>query len=327
MSFASRVARLGATCLLAATAAAPAPAADAYPSRPVTMVIPFPPGGGADVLGRVIAQKLGETLGQPMVIDNRAGAGTLIGAAFVAKAPADGYTLLLSSGTTFTVNPAIRSSLPYDPVKSFEPIGVTGRASLVLLAHADVPVKTFGQFVDYVKAAPGKYPYGSFGSGTTSHFAGEAVLAAAGLKMTHVPYKGSAPAMTDLIGGQVPFTFDTVTAAIPQLRSGKIRAIAVTSARRSSLLPEVPTMAESGYPAIDMDTWLALMAPRGLPADVKAKLEQALASVMKDAETRSKLVAQGFEPVHVDAAGAAELIGKELPAMRALAQRAHITAD
>lgn len=327
MSLLSRTLRLGAASALALAACTCALAADAYPSRPLTVVIPFPPGGGADVLGRVIAQKLGDTLGQPMVIDNRAGAGTLIGAGFVAKAPPDGYTLLLSSGTTFTVNPAIRNDLPYDPVKSFDPIGVTGRSGLVLLANADVPVKTLQQFVDYVKAAPGKYAYGSFGSGTTSHFAAETVLAATGLKMTHVPYKGSAPAMTALIGGQVPFTFDTVTAAIPQLRNGRIRAIAVTSAKRSALLPQVPTMAESGYGAIDMDTWLALMAPRGLPADVKRKLEKALATAMQDADTRARLAAMGFDPVHVDAAGTAALIDRELPAMRALAQRARIQAD
>lgn len=319
--------RLAAAGALALTACTSAMATDAYPSRPLTMVIPFPPGGAADVLGRVIAQKLGDTLGKPVVIDNRAGAGTIIGASFVAKAPPDGYTLLLSSGSTFTVNPAIRSDLPYDPVRSFEPIGVTGRSSLVLLANTDVPAKTLQQFVDYVKGAPGKYAYGSFGSGSTSHFAAETVLAMTGLKMTHVPYKGSAPAMTALIGGQVPFTFDTVTAALPQLRNSKIRAIAVTSARRSALLPQVPTMAESGYGGIDMDTWLALMAPRGLPAEVKRTLEKALATAMQDADTRARLTAMGFDPAHVNAAGTADLIDKELPAMRALAQRAHIQAD
>lgn len=327
MSLLSRTLRLGTAGVLVLAACTCALAADPYPARPPTMVIPFPPGGASDALGRVIAQKLGDTLGKPVVIDNRAGAGSIIGTAFVAKAAPDGYTLLLSSGTTFTVNPAIRSDLPYDPVKSFDPIGVAGRTSLVLLANADVPVKTLRQFVDYVKAVPGKYPYGSYGSGSTSHFAAESMLAATGLKMTHVPYKGSAQAMTALIGGQVPFTVDTVTAAIPQVKTDRVRAIAVTSARRSALLPQVPTMAESGYPSIDMDTWLALMAPRGLPADVKHSLEKALATVMQDADTRARLTALGFDPVHVDAAGVAALIERELPAMRALAQRAHIQAD
>lgn len=326
-SKAIRLVTASALSALAFAAAAPAWAEASYPSRPITLVIPFPPGGGADVLGRVIGQKLGDTLGQPVVIDNRAGAGTAIGAAQVAKAAANGYTLLLSSGTTFSVNPAIRSDLPYDTVKAFEPIGLTGRASLVLLANASVPVKTFPEFVRYVQAAPGQYAYGSFGAGSTSHFAAEAVLAAANLKMTHVPYKGSAPAMTDLIGGQVPFTVDSAIATIPQVKTGRIRAIAVTSAQRSSLLPEVPTVAESGYPGIDMFTWLALVAPRGLPPEVKARLEKALAAVMADPDTRSKLTAQGYEPSYGDAAAASALIERELPLMRALAQRAGITAD
>jgi len=298
-----------------------------FPSRPVTLVIPFPPGGATDVNGRVIAQRLGKELGQPVVIENRGGAGTVIGASYVSKAAPDGYTLLISSGTTFTVNPAIRPNLPYDPVKGFEPIGLAGRVGLILLANSEVPVQTVKQFVDYVKASPGKYSYASYGTGTTSQFAGETILHAAGLKMTHVPYKGSAPAMTDLMGGQVPFSIDTVSAAIPQLKSGKIKAIAVTTAKRSTLLPDVPTMAESGYPEINTDSWLALAAPKGLPPDVKARLEKALAATMADPDTRAKLAAQGLEPGYSNSAAVSELIAKELPLMRAIAARANITAD
>lgn len=307
---------------LAAVAAEPG-----FPSRPVTLVIPFPPGGATDVNGRILGLRLGKELGQPVVIENRAGAGTIIGASYVSKAAPDGYTLLVSSGTTFTVNPAIRPNLPYDPVKGFEPIGIAGRIALILLANSEVPVQTVKQFVDYVKASPGKYSYASYGTGSTAHFAGETILHAAGLKMTHVPYKGSAPAMTDLMGGQVAFSVDTVGAAIPQLKSGKIKAIAVTTARRSSLLPNVPTLAESGYPDIDMDSWLMLAAPKGLPADVKVKLEKALAVTMADPDTRAKLSAQGLEPAYSNAVEASALIGKELPLMRAVAARAHITAD
>ena len=305
-----------------------APAAEtAFPTRPITLVIPFPPGGATDVNGRVIAQRLGKELGQSVIIENRGGAGTVIGASYVSKAPPDGYTLLVSSGTTFTVNPAIRANLPYDPVKSFEPIGIAGRTGLILLANSEVPVQTVKQFVDYVKASPGKYSYGSFGTGTTSQFVGESILHAAGLKMTHVPYKGSAPAMTDLMGGQIPFSIDTVSAAIPQLKSGTIKAIAVTTAKRSALLPDVPTMAESGYNDIDMDTWLMLAAPKGLPADVKARLEKALAVTIADPDTRAKLLGQGLEPAYSNAAAASELINRELPVMRAVAARANITAD
>jgi tripartite-type tricarboxylate transporter receptor subunit TctC len=304
-----------------------AAAQSAYPTRPISLVIPFPPGGATDVLGRVIGHKMAMELGQPVVVENRSGAGTIIGAGYVAKAKPDGYTLLVSSGTTFTVNPAIRSNLPYDPIKDFEPIGISGRTGLILLANSAVPVNTVKQFVDYVKAAPDKHAYGSYGSGTTAHFAGESILSAAGLKMTHVPYKGSAPAMTDLMGGQIPFSIDTVAAAIPQLKTGKIKAIAVTAAKRSALLPDVPTMAESGYPEIDMDTWLIIAAPRGLPADVKARLEKALVAVMADPETREKLIGAGFEPSYSNAAEASQLIERELPVMRAVAKQANITAE
>lgn len=315
-------------CALGAAAWGPAVAQEAtFPTKPITLVIPFPPGGATDVLGRLIGKKLGDKLGQSVVIDNRAGAGTTIGAAYVAKAAPDGYTLLMSSGTTFTVNPAVRAKLPYDPVKSFEPIGIAGRTSLILLANKDVPVSEVKQFVAMVKAAPDKYSYGSYGAGTTSQFAGEMFFHAAGLKIQHVPYKGSSPAMVDLMGGQIPFTVDTVSAALPQLKDGKIKAIAVTAGKRSALLPKVPTLAESGYPGVEMDTWLAMVAPRGLPPAVKARLELTLAQVVADPETRDKLIAVGFEPTYASAKAVSELIDKELPLMRAVAQRAAITAD
>nr|WP_315592362.1 tripartite tricarboxylate transporter substrate binding protein [uncultured Cupriavidus sp.] len=301
--------------------------ADTYPSKPIQLVIPFPPGGATDVIGRLVGKKLGDKLGQPVVIDNRPGAGTIVGAGFVSKAAPDGYTLLASSGTTFTVNPAIHAKLPYDPVKSFEPIGFAGRTGLILLANKDVPVNNLKQLVAAAKAQPSKYTYGSFGTGTTAQFAGEMLFNLAGVKLLHVPYKGSSPAMTDLIGGQIPFTVDTVAAAIPQVKSGKVKAIAVTTAKRSTLLPDVPTAAESGYPGIDADTWLAVVAPRGLPADVKQKLERAMGEVMADPDTRKQLQNAGFEPLEGNGAAVSALINKELPVMRATAQRANITAD
>lgn len=319
--------RLAMACSLSLVAALPAFAADVYPSKPITLVIPFPPGGATDVIGRLLGQKLGEKLGQPVIIDNRPGAGTIIGATYVAKAAADGYTLLASSGSTFTVNPSIRNNLSYDPIKSFDPIGIPARTGLIVLAHSAVPVSGVKQFVDYVKASPGKYAFGSFGSGTTAHFAGELMLAKTGMQMTHVPYKGSAPAMTDLIGGQIPFSVDTVAAALPQLKNGKVKAIAVTTAKRSSLLPDVPTFAEAGFKDIDMDTWLILVAPKGMPANVKAKLESTLAAVAADPEVQEKLKAQGFDPAYASSAAASALIRKEMPIMKALAESAHITAD
>lgn len=301
--------------------------AQGYPSKPVQLVVPFPPGGAVDIVGRLVSKKLGDRLGQPVVVENKGGAGTIVGAAFVANAPADGYTLLISSGSTFTVNPALNARLPYDPVKSYEPIGMVARVPLILLANRDVPVGNLKQLISAVQGAPGKYVYGSFGSGTTGHFAGELMWSAIGIQLLHVPYKGSAPAMSDLIGGQTPFTIDTVAAALPQLKAGKIKAIAVTGATRATPLPEVPTVAESGFPGFAADSWLAIVAPRGLPAEAKARLQKALADTMADAEMRSKLIASGLEHAYEPADAVLARIENELPRMRAIAQRANIRAE
>lgn len=298
-----------------------------YPAKPVQLVVPFPPGGAVDIVGRTISKKLGDRLGQPIVVENKAGAGTVVGAAYVANAPADGYTLLISSGSTFTVNPALNAKLPYDPVKSYEPVGLVARVPLILLAHRDVPVNNLRQLIAAVQRTPDKFSYGSFGNGTTGHFAAELAWSATGIKLMHVPYRGSAPAMADLMGGQIPFTIDTVAAALPQLKAGKIKAIAVTGATRATQLPDVPTVAESGFPGFSADSWLAVVAPRGLPAEAKAKLHKALADTLADAEVRSKLVAAGLEPSYATGDAVLTQIEDELPRMRAIAQRAQIRAD
>ena len=301
--------------------------ADGYPAKPVQLVVPFPPGGAVDIVGRTVSKKLGGRLGQPIVVENKAGAGTVVGAAYAANAPADGYTLLISSGSTFTVNPALNAKLPYDPVKSYEPIGLVARVPLILLAHRDVPVNTLRQLIAAVQRTPDKFSYGSFGNGTTGHFAAELAWSATGIKLLHVPYRGSAPAMADLMGGQIPFTIDTVAAALPQLKAGKIKAIAVTGATRATQLPDVPTVAESGFPGFSADSWLAVVAPRGLPAEAKAKLHKALADTLADAEVRSKLLAAGLEPSYASGDAVLAQIEDELPRMRAIAQRAQIRAD
>jgi len=301
--------------------------ADGYPAKPGQLVVPFPPGGAGDIVGRTISKKLGDRLGQPIVIENKAGAGTVVGAAYVANAPADGYTLLISSGSTFTVNPALNAKLPYDPVKSYEPVGLVARVPLILLAHRDVPVNTLRQLIAAVQRTPDKFSYGSFGNGTTGHFAAELTWSAAGIKLMHVPSRGSAPAMADLMGGQIPFTIDTVAAALPQLKAGKIKAIAVTGATRATQLPDVPTVAESGFPGFSADSWLAVVAPRGLPTEAKAKLHKALAETLADAEIRSKLIAAGLEPSYATGDAVLVQIEDELPRMRAIAQRAQIRAD
>ncbi|WP_454739190.1 Bug family tripartite tricarboxylate transporter substrate binding protein [Cupriavidus necator] len=313
--------------VLAATAVGAHAAASTYPVRPVTLVVPFPAGGAVDMIGRLVGKSLGDALGQPVVIENRAGAGTIVGAGYAAKAAADGYTLFISSGSTFTVNPAINTRLPYDPVKSFEPVGLVARVPLIVLANKAVPVDTLPQMVAAVNAAPGKYVYGSFGTGTTGHFAGEMLLGATGMKLQHIPYKGSAPAVADLIGGQIPFSVDTVAASLPHIRSGKIKPIAVTGARRATLLPEVPTVAEAGYPGFDADSWVAIAAPRGLPADVKARLEMAVAQAMKDPEVQQKLLANGLEPNYAGPEQVSAMIDKELPRMRAIAQKSGIQGN
>ncbi|OZI33376.1 ABC transporter substrate-binding protein [Bordetella genomosp. 5] len=308
--------------------AAPASAQDNYPSRPITLVIPYPAGGATDALGRVVAKQLGQELGQTVVVENRAGAATAIGAGYVARSAPDGYTLLAGPGTTFTVNPAIQANLPYDPVKSFDPIGIIGRTGLALLANPNVPVKTLPEFVAYANAHKSEPPpYGSFGSGSSAHFMAEAFIHAAKLQMTHIPYKGSAPAMTDLIGGQIPFAVDTVAAALPQSKQGKVRVLAISSPARSSLMPDVPTFAELGYPSVAMDSWLLIAAPAGLPADVKARLEKGLGTAANSPAVRETLENLGFESGFVGATESAALIQKELPQMKELAQRANISPN
>ncbi|AVS72749.1 Bug family tripartite tricarboxylate transporter substrate binding protein [Paracidovorax cattleyae] len=299
----------------------------AYPSRPVTLVVPFPPGGSSDTIGRAIAPRLGEKLGQPVVIDNRPGGGTAVAAGYVARSAPDGYTLLIGSGSMLTLNPAVRRDLPYDSVKSFEQIGLVSRAGMVLLAGKDAPFSTVAQVQAAAKKAPGQLPYASFGAGTASQFAAEMAWLAMGVQLLHVPCKGSAPMLTDLIGGQLPLAMDTVVTAAPQIRAGKVRAIAVASPRRLATLPQVPTFAEAGFPDVVLESWGSLIAPRGLPPAVHAKLEKALAETMADPGVRKALADQGVEAVVGSAAQANALLERELPLMRAVAARARISAD
>ncbi|MFM7004483.1 MAG: tripartite tricarboxylate transporter substrate-binding protein, partial [Limnohabitans sp.] len=262
-----------------------------------------------------------------VVVENKAGAGTVIGAAEVAQAQADGYTLLISSNTTFTVNPAIKAKLPYDPAKNFESVAGIGSSPLVLLANPNVPVKTVKELVAAANQPNAKFAFGSFGSGTTSHLAGEMFKYMAGVDILHVPYKGSAPAMTDLIGGQIQFTFDTNVAALPMLRAGKVKAIAVTSAQRSSTLPNVPTIAESGYPGYEMVPWIVIVAPRGLPKAVSQKLTSSIQDILKDPNSKRDLERAGLEVAFEEPQSYDKRVATELPLLRAYVHRAKITAD
>jgi tripartite-type tricarboxylate transporter receptor subunit TctC len=326
MSLLFKATRRAMLALLPACLAMPSLAAG-FPERPVTLVAPYSPGGAADVLARLLARKLEEQLGQPVIVENKPGAGTAIGAAFVANAKPDGHTLLISSNSTFTLNPAIQPKLSYDPAGGFEAIGMVGSVALAILANPSVRAGNVQELVAAVKADPDKFVYGSFGSGTSSNFAGAMFNAATGLKLAQVPYKGSGPLMTDLIGGQVPLSFDTVVAAAPQLKAGKIKVLAVTTTKRSSLLPQVPTVAESGYPSYELNAWIALVAPRGVPPEAKAKLEKALAAAMALPDTQEKMKAAGFEPDYHPIKDWNGTVSREIGRMRTIAEQAQIKAE
>ncbi len=314
--------------LAAAALLCPLAAKAAFPEKPITIVVPYPPGGAADVLGRIVARHLQLQLpGSSIVVENKAGAGTAVGAQAVAQAAPDGYTLLTSSNTTWTMNPALKAKLPYDTLKSFEAIGTIGSIPLMLVAHPSAPFNSVKELVAHAKANAGKLNYASFGAGTSSHFAGEMFKAAAGVDIAHVPYKGSAPAMQDLIGGQVPLSFDTNIASVPQMKAGKIKALAVTTAQRITNAPEVPTLAESGLPGFELSAWVSFVAPRGLPEGVRNTLVKALADAIKTPALLADLAKAGLEVGYEPPSAFEARVNRELPAMRELVRKAGITID
>lgn len=312
--------------LAALLAAAPAWGAG-FPDKVITLVVPYPPGGATDTIGRVIARGMSQRLGQTVIVDNRAGAGTAIGAAAVARAAADGYTLLISSNTTFTVNPALKGQLSYDAQKSFESIGLVGSSPLVLLANPALPAGNVKELVALAKARPGTLAYGSFGNGTSAHIAGEMFKLVTGTDLLHVPYKGSAPVMADLIAGQVQLSFDTNVAALPMLQAGKVKALAVTSPKRSPSLPNVPTVAEAGYAGYEMVPWIAIVAPRGLPGPVQGTLGKALADTLADASIRGDLEKAGLDVAYQPGSAYDARVAKELPLLRAYVHKAKIPSE
>lgn len=317
------------SCLVAGCASALCAGAFAqtYPDRPIRLVVPFAPGGATDILGRLLATAMSEKLGQPVVVENKPGAATVVAAAAVAKAPPDGYTLLLGASTTLTLNPAVRPNLAYDPVTSFTPIGLVADRGLILVANNDTPGTTLKEILAKARAEPQKFSYGSFGTGSSVHFGGEMLKSASGVDMVHVPFNGSAPSLTALMGGQVQVAVDTVVASSPLIKAGKIKPIATLSTKRSSALPAIPTVAESGYPGFEMSTWFALLAPARLPAPVQARLEKTLESVMASPELRKKLDNVGLIPAYGPGQAVKERVERELPLMRAVAARANIRAD
>lgn len=283
--------------LVAACAALALPAfGDAYPDHAIKLVVPFPAGGPTDIVARPFAQQLMTVLKQSVVVDNRGGAGGSIGADVVAKAPADGYTLLMGTVGTNAINGALYKHLSYDPVKDFTPIALIASSPVALVVNAQSDIKSVADFIAKARANPGKIPFGSAGNGTPGHLTGEMFSTAAGVKLQHIPYKGSAPAITDLLGNQIPVMFDPLQSVIPHVRSGKLRALAVSGTSRSSVLPDVPTFAEAGLQGLESRAWWAVFAPANLPADVTAKLREASASITRAAAFRDPLVAIGVQP-------------------------------
>ncbi|MFJ1301007.1 Bug family tripartite tricarboxylate transporter substrate binding protein [Pseudomonadota bacterium AL_CKDN230030165-1A_HGKHYDSX7] len=288
---------------LIGTTLAGAAAHAAYPERPIKLIVPFPAGGTTDTVARFIAQGMGEKLGQSVIVDYKAGAATIIGADTVAQSAPDGYTLLLGTATTFTINPILYPKLSYDPLKSFTPIGVIGTTPLAIMATQNEPAKDLKGLIDNLRKDPGKYSYGSHGNGTPVHFAAEMLWSAAKVKVTHVPYKGSAPALNDLMGGQIPISVEALPAAVAAAKGGRVKVLAVTSDKRSPLMPEAPTVAESGYPGFSMQTWFALVAPNGLGKAEQDKLSQALSATLADPALKERLAGVGIEPGFEPAAG------------------------
>jgi tripartite-type tricarboxylate transporter receptor subunit TctC len=285
--------------------------AQAYPAKPITIVVPFAAGGTTDILARVIGQALTKDLGQSVIVDNRAGAGGNIGAQFAAKSPADGYTLFMGTVGTHAINQSLYKKLPFDPIKDFAPLTRVAMVPNLLVANPAKPYKNVKELIAYAKANPGKVNFGSSGSGSSIHLSGELFKAMAKVDMVHVPYKGSAPAVTDLLGGQIDVMFDNMPSAIQHVRNGRLRPLAVTTARRSPELPDVPTVAEAGVPGYEATSWFGMFAPAGTPAPVVARLNAALAKVLADPEVKKKLAEQGAEPYSEKPEQFAEFIRQE----------------
>lgn len=271
--------------------------AQSYPSRPINLVVPFPAGSTTDLVGRILADELSKAVGQSVVIDNRGGAGGSVGSEAVARAAPDGYTLLMGTIGTHSINPAVYAKINYDPIKDFSPIIQFGTAPNVLVVHPDLPVKSVKDLIAYIAANPGKVNYGSSGNGTSNHLSGAMFVARNGLKATHVPYRGGSQAITDLLRGEIQFMFYHYLPLLGHVKDGKLRAIAITSANRIDALPDVPVMKEAGMDDFEVSAWFGVWAPAQTPKDVVAKLNQTILKIIKTPDVQKSLQAQGIDPV------------------------------
>lgn len=289
----------GTLTVLAALAlglAAPSAFAQAWPAKPISLVVPFPPGGSSDVLARALTDRLGQSLGQAVIVESRPGAGATLGADYVAKAKADGYTLLMGA-VHHTIATSVYRKLSYDFEKSFAPVTTVALVPNVLVVNAKSPATDLKGVVALAKAAPGKFSYGSNGNGTVQHLIGTQFASLAGVELLHVPYKGSAPLTTDLLGGQIDMSFDTLTPVVQHIKAGKLRAVAVTTGKRSSTLPDVPTLAESGMKDFDQGTWFGILAPAGTPKDVVTRLNTELVKIIQSPDFKKRMEEIGAEPI------------------------------
>ncbi|HXD41729.1 MAG TPA: tripartite tricarboxylate transporter substrate binding protein [Ramlibacter sp.] len=314
---------LGMVLALAASTSAFA----AYPEKPVTIVVPFPPGGSTDAIARVLSQKLQEKLGGSWVIDNKAGATGTIGAAFVKRAPPDGYTLFVSSLGPFVIAPHLIKAVQYDALKDFDPITVAVQAPNVLVVPEKSPLKNVADMLAALKKTPGKISFASSGNGSSDHLSAELFWQQTGTQGLHVPYKGGGPAINDLLGGQVDAAFVNINSIIQHIKSGKVRALGVASEKRNPLLPDLPTLAEQGVKGAEVQSWQAVAAPKGLPADIKAKLHGAIVASLNEPSVKDKLVAQGFEIVANTPEQFAKFQAIEYARWKQLIETRKITAD
>jgi tripartite-type tricarboxylate transporter receptor subunit TctC len=312
------------TLLCLALLSACAAFAQPYPARPITLIVPFPPGGSTDIVGRIAAEGLSHELGQPLVVDNRGGAGGAIGARAIADAAADGYTLGIATVSTHVVNPVVQPKLRYDPLKDFTLLSEIAAVPNVVSVHPSVPARDMAQLIAYAKRNPGKLNYGTPGAGSLGHLIGETFKYSAGVNLTHVPYRGAGPALNDALAGQVQVLFDNLPSSLPQIQAGKLRALAVASEKRLALLPDVPTFAEVGLPLLNDPSWFGLIAPAGLSGELVAQLHGALVRALRRPDVQKRLEAASATPVGSSPEAFAALVRQALENTRKVAREANL---
>jgi tripartite-type tricarboxylate transporter receptor subunit TctC len=301
--------------------------AEPYPSKPIKLIVPFPPGGTTDLLARILAERLPAVLGQPIVVDNRAGAGGMLGTEALARSSADGYTIGMATASTHGVNPAVQKKIGYDAVKDFAPIARVASVPNVMVVHPGVSAGSLNEFISLAKREPGKLSFASPGTGSVGHMVGELFKVAAGVDMVHIPYKGAGPALNDTIGGQVQVLYDNLPTSLPHIQAGKLRALAVASEKRSAVLPQVPTFAEVNLQAVNEPAWFGIVVPSATPKVIVERLQAAVEQVMKQADTRARFEKIGAEPMTDTPAKFSQHIAKEISEFRAVAQKAGISVE